>query len=240
MVYDPSLAMTFKNSQGDVEIYIPENYEVLVKCSGGADSSILLYMLAKYRHECNPTIKFTIATSVNEYKPYQYIHAKKVADYVNSIYPMGDYKHVQGTNRGREYYIEDQEKLVWPLMEDYIDKHYMGVTCNPPVDVMKENNMYFKYHNARVLNRDLDSPDIAPVGENKISENNYKWNRPFARHDKRGVAEFYFRLGVLETLFPLTRSCEDEVTDFSKHCGHCWFCLERKWGYGELDPPVIV
>jgi len=50
--------------------------------------------------------------------------------------------------------------------------------------------------------------------------------------DKKGVHEHYVRLGVLEELFPLTRSCEIHTTDFSEHCGECWFCKERLWGFG--------
>ena len=59
--------------------------------------------------------------------------------------------------------------------------------------------------------------------------------RPLINVDKKGVAEHYSRLGVLEDLFPLTRSCEeDNVYTFEEHCGDCWFCRERKWGFGRL------
>lgn len=235
MAIDQSLVMNFPNSQGDVEIYMPENTRVLVKSSGGADSSILLYMLAKYRHECNPTISFIIASSVNEHLPYQYVHSKKVVEYINSVYPMGDYEHHQRENRGFEYYTSDQNLLTDSLMER-VDKQYMGLTLNPPIEEMKAHNMYDE---ERVHDRDPDSEELWPLHEYEISENNWRWNRPFARHDKRGIAEFYDTLGVRDTLFPLTRSCEDVTTDFSKHCGVCWFCLEREWGFGELDPPVI-
>ena len=231
MAIDQSLVMTFPNSQGDVEIYMPENTRVLVKCSGGADSSILLYMLAKYRHECNPTISFIIASSVNQQLPYQYIHAKKVADYVNEIYPMGDYKHHQNENRGGEFYPGDQDFLTEPLMKKS-DKLYMGLTLNPPIEEMKAHNMY---DDLRMTDRDPDSEDIWDIGEVELSENNWRHNRPFVRHDKRGIAEFYDLLGVRDTLYQLTRSCEETTTDFSKHCGTCWFCLEREWGFGELE-----
>ena len=52
--------------------------------------------------------------------------------------------------------------------------------------------------------------------------------------DKKGVAELYDYFGLMDTLFPLTRSCEDWTDDFSAHCGKCWFCLERLWGFGKL------
>lgn len=236
MAVDQSLVMNFPNSQGDVEIYMPENTTVLVKSSGGADSSILLYMLAKYKNECNPTTKFLIATSVNEHLPYQFIHSQKVVKYIDSVYPLGDYEHHHASNRGFEFYGVDQNLVTEPL-SDRVDKQYMGLTLNPPVEEMKKHGMYDE---ERPDERDPDSPHVWTLYEDEISEKHYQRNRPFARHDKRGIAEFYDTLGVRDTLYPLTRSCEDVTTDFSHHCGRCWFCLERKWGFGELDPPVIV
>ena len=47
--------------------------------------------------------------------------------------------------------------------------------------------------------------------------------KPLVNIDKKGVAELYEILGVTDTLFPLTRSCEDFTDDFSKHCEECWF-----------------
>jgi 7-cyano-7-deazaguanine synthase in queuosine biosynthesis len=35
-------------------------------------------------------------------------------------------------------------------------------------------------------------------------------------------------------IFPITRSCESWTNDFSKHCGECWWCKEREWGFGRL------
>jgi len=236
MAIDQSLVMTFPNSQGDVEIYMPENTKVLIKCSGGADSSLFLYMLAKYRHECNPSITITIASSVNVDLPYQYVIAKRVAEYVNSVYPMGDYKHHHRDNRGGEFYPSDMN-LLTDALDDITDKQYMLVTLNPPIEEMKAHNMY---NDERCDFRDAGAPDLFSLKSGLISENNWDHNRPFARHDKRGIAEFYDNLGIRDTLFPLTRSCEEETTDFSSHCGTCWFCLEREWGFGELDPPIIV
>ena len=62
---------------------------------------------------------------------------------------------------------------------------------------------------------------------------------PLINIDKQGVKELYEKFGLLDTLYPLTRSCESFTDDFSKHCGEykdeqdvCWFCKERYWGFG--------
>ena len=40
----------------------------------------------------------------------------------------------------------------------------------------------------------------------------------------------------MDTLFPITRSCEawakDEEYHIEKHCEDCWWCRERYWGFG--------
>jgi 7-cyano-7-deazaguanine synthase in queuosine biosynthesis len=57
---------------------------------------------------------------------------------------------------------------------------------------------------------------------------------PFSNIDKKDIKNLYHDLGLLETLFPLTRSCESLV-DFEKHCGECWWCEERLWAFGKLS-----
>ena len=66
---------------------------------------------------------------------------------------------------------------------------------------------------------------------------NYSWKH-LANIDKKGVAELYETLGVMETLFPLTRSCEayahESHYNIDKHCEKCWFCMERIYAFGRL------
>lgn len=57
---------------------------------------------------------------------------------------------------------------------------------------------------------------------------------PMVNYDKRSIAKLYRALGVEKELFPNTRSCEnDEHTN--GHCGKCWWCNERIWGFGYLE-----
>lgn len=229
------LVWTIPNTQGDISIYIPGKRKIVYKISGGADSAILLYMLAKYRQEFNPELDFVFATSVNVNLPYQEIFAKQVIEYVNNKYPLGNFEHYVNSNRGGKFYTVDQDALTDTLRPD--DKstvQWMGITCNPikqEQDAFADNMWEY-----RVPERDPGHPENHPVQEMEISPGVFKFNRPFMKHNKRGVAELYTTFGVLDELFPLTRSCEDDTHDFSHHCGECWFCQEREWGYGVLDP----
>lgn len=53
--------------------------------------------------------------------------------------------------------------------------------------------------------------------------------------DKKRIAELYNSLGILDDLFPLTRSREKITDDFSHHCGLCWFCAERFWAFNRYE-----
>jgi 7-cyano-7-deazaguanine synthase in queuosine biosynthesis len=59
--------------------------------------------------------------------------------------------------------------------------------------------------------------------------------RPFANLDKKGIAELYEHFNLMDTLFPITKSCEAKTYDWTTpHCGTCWWCHERQWGFGRL------
>lgn len=235
-----ALVWTIPNSQGDFKFYIPGNKKVLLKISGGADSAILAYTLAKYRQNYNPDIKFIFCSSVNQVLPYQYEFADKVLKWIDANVGLGDYEHHQNVNRGGKFYTVDQDALTAPIIKMYPREelvHWSGITCNPPVEEMILHKFYDHDGYAdRVVERDKGHPENYPIGEIEIEPGVFKFNRPFMQHDKRGVAELYQYHGIAKELFPLTRSCEHHTTDFSSHCGKCWFCKEREWGYGVLDP----
>ena len=82
--------MIVPTSQGNVEINIQGKRKVLVKVSGGADSAILLYMLAKYKAEYNPEVEFIITSSNHAGRPYQFEFAQKVIEVVERHYSLGN------------------------------------------------------------------------------------------------------------------------------------------------------
>mgnify|MGYP003636982990 FL=1 len=209
--------MKFKNSQDSWEINLSKDVtDIGIKISGGADSAIVTYMLAKYVTEERPDITIHPVTGIADIKPYQLIFAdqvlRKVEDLTGVVFAQHQFGSVRAT-----HYTEDQLTLTRSLKygKNLFTMHFNGITANPT-----QADAPHLYNNEAVPERIKQA----------TKKNNHR--RPLINIDKRGVAEHYTRLGVLEELFPVTRSCEEITTDFSKHCQVCWFCAERHWGFG--------
>jgi 7-cyano-7-deazaguanine synthase in queuosine biosynthesis len=56
-----------------------------------------------------------------------------------------------------------------------------------------------------------------------------------ANFNKQDIAEVFKKLDLLDTLFPLTKSCEKKTMAVDDpHCKTCWWCLERQWGFNRF------
>ena len=74
---------------------------------------------------------------------------------------------------------------------------------------------------------------IDGIYKDKLTQDSRVYN-PMINHDKRGIAALYRALNIENELFPFTRSCEDD-SHVIGHCGNCWWCKERLWGFGYLE-----
>ena len=214
--------MLFENSQDNWEIDLPSNItNIGLKISGGADSAIVCYMLAKYVMEERPDITIHPVTGIADNKLYQQKYAdsvlRKVEELTGIVFGKHQYKDVTATR-----YILDQEDFLKSLYEqELFNLHFAGITANPSED------------DAPQLYTSINAMPTDDRSKQLIKKDNYRL--PLINIDKRGVAEHYTQLGVMDTLFPVTRSCEARVTDseynIDKHCEVCWFCKERYWGF---------
>lgn len=186
------------------------NNSVSIIVSGGADSALLLYFLLKVQ-----TDTVHIKTLTNKQKFY-----RNVLPAVNIVKFCSE--KTNNNNITHTFLYEDfQDNKSFDKLIQSIDTKIkiMGVTDVPSAD------------------SDLDIPTLP---ENDI-RNNPKprdvwqgdWFFPFANLNKREIAELYKNNDLLETLFPLTMSCES-LENVDGHCGECWWCKERIWGFGRL------
>lgn len=202
----------------NVDIH-PKQPGILV--SGGADSAILLYMLLKY---CPTPVKVFTLCSADKQNVTK-LTSTRVIDVCERL--TGNtaashvLKYVDSYNR--------QDFIGWinDLMVDDVDVMYSGNTRRPPDSVL---STFINSTNPTLLKR-RDPNNPRPV----YDPLNGKFYSPFDVIDKSVIRTMYQKLGVINTLFPVTWSCErmDGIT--THHCGNCWWCEERMWAFGKLE-----
>jgi 7-cyano-7-deazaguanine synthase in queuosine biosynthesis len=204
----------------DVNIPLFEG-KVGLSMSGGADSSLLLYILLSNKKETLEV--FTLASDLKGRTS-----AKIAANVIDNCIEL------TGNNNVNHHvvYVDEQndEKLfrlpLEMLAENKINMMYTAVTANPPKEIA--DNFFTPNENTEQNFRD-------PLIFRNIIIND-SWCCPFFNIDKTKIAEMYKSLGLMDTLFPLTRSCELEnpPSNFLGHCDNCWWCKERFWGFKRL------
>jgi len=197
----------------DVEFDLPSG-PVGVLCSGGADSSLTLYLLMK--HSNQPLHVLTMANRKKHFT--NAIVVSKVIDWCMKKTNNNNIVHTV------KYVDEQTDEQLQQLTIQHLKVFrtiYIGDTCYPPEDI----------HDEFVQN----------TGDsfNKLEDRKPNKNRatkagpiyvPFTNYNKRKIAEIYEHLDIME-LADITRSCETFEDIGTKHCGNCWWCKEREWAF---------
>lgn len=232
------MILTSKDGQS-INFEIPEKYKRLaINVSGGADSSLLLYLTIKYleakgRHDT----EINILTCANDFKGRW--NAKVATEIVNKIKKLTNTSlinlhYIYYRDRQEEKYFHEVESKLFA--DGRIDLILSGITCNPREDFFVTD----KYDNQIDLRidalpvRDFESQDDQLY---YIGDEGNNFYTPFKLVDKRWIADMYDKFAITDSVFPSTRSCEGfaRVTNnFSEPCGECWWCLERKWAFGKF------
>lgn len=218
----------------------------IMKLSGGLDSAMVLYMLCKYIREEQPDLSVVPMTHNDWVKPFQIKWAEKVLNWMRNEFPDVKILNHETSQmvHGDDYIqaqIRDKLAIIRRLEQEgtitYPTITIHGVNMAPPDEVTNQ----FLDWDGEVMRGPADRTGI---------QNEWKpeWQmfRPIINLDKKDLAELYKKFNLQDTLFELTRSCENpsaEITEnFETHCedpklainGECWFCKERKWGFGKI------
>ena len=203
---------------GDYQFpYDPTLEKVGLKISGGADSSLIAYILGLLKSK--GLIKSQIITMTNEHhdRPYQIDVTNRVLNYVTEKTGSVFEYRVSVFSPTAEMYEINRSKIVQETKNKFMfGKHYMGITANPPIETGIKQEDPERTHD-----------------RNKPVCQEYKF-APWINYDKQDIAKIYKELDVMD-LFSITRSCENKTFDFTQHCGECWWCIERKWGFGKYE-----
>lgn len=190
--------------------------------SGGADSALMLYFLLKYTD--GPVHVFTFASE-----------EKFLKNPMSSIRVISKCCELTGNYNVSHHiaYGKTQDKInLFKMPKEFllngtVNMVYTGVTKNPPAEII---------NNFASENTENDERDPTVIRPNVIG----KWYRPWTNLDKQDLFHIYQHHNLLDTLFPVTRSCEweNEIKHGSdpglSHCGKCWWCQERLWGFGHI------
>ena len=212
MISDYPIAKTITVS--GVEIDIAQG-PIGISASGGADSSLLLYILLS--NHPGPIHAFT-CVSEEKHRGSGAASQRVVQRCIELTGNDNIIHHMWYVKR------QDNDQLV-PLQMRYqqlgiYGLRYVGVTADPPADV-----------SSRFLHPTTETAWRDPLVTRDVHLGDVY--RPFTNIDKREIARLYAELGLLDTLFPVTRSCES-TSQGHDHCGTCWWCEERYWAFGRL------
>ena len=240
-------------------LYINDNWNRIgVRLSGGADSSILYYAICNHFKD-RPDVDIYPLTMDTQYKWWYSRGAKVVIDRVTELTGKQPKEHVvhyyphfteyefRHNNQRYEDGINEMQRLA--ILKYNLDAVYIGLTKNPPIDEMKayfiknehglDVEVLMDYIDTRATSRDTqEDPEVRTVhidiGDDVITSQQII---PFANADKSAVKQLYDHHNMIEDLYSVTYSCEKvpaTKTEPLVHCGHCFFCLERWWGFGRI------
>lgn len=227
-----------KITQQNIDFEISEQYKkIAVNCSGGADSSILLYTLVKYLEENNRTdTKIIVLTCANDLKGRW--NARNATNVINFVIENTNTKLIDT----HISYYRDLQKVEYFHEIEYdlfankkIDLVVSGITANPPSNVIVTNAKDQAVNLSDEALTERDSREQQTWSYHDVVAGT--WHIPFANTDKKMIAAIYNHFNVTDTLLPLTRSCETiekAPKQYDSPCGNCWWCLERKWAFGKF------
>jgi hypothetical protein len=230
-------------------VFKPNYKDVAVKLSGGADSAIVYYAVCNHYKNTNTNVyALTMGTAAKPWYPQGATKLIRIVKELTGVAPVEHYVHYQPEEGAAAYSqgIARMDELAIKRFE--LDAIYSGLTINPPISEMKEyfahTHQQFGLDQTRVLahieGRDdtRDTTEEPTFFTKRYGERSVDRIRPFINKNKQAVYRAYQTCDMMEKLYPYTYSCETipdnyDTMDFV-HCGHCFFCLERYWGFGRI------
>lgn len=218
---------------------IPKNANIGCMISGGADSAILAYILAKTIKDEGLGTKIYPVTAELLRRPFNIRFSGDVIEKIEELTGFKFEEHLIFPIRNHTKKMTDEMKTdVMNQCTNFFaikfnfETMFDGITANPPLEAIQTTEFSL---------RPTDRDDIE-FRKNKETKDGL--DVPFIHFDKRDIAHLYKKMNVLSELFPLTRSCEGEAHEselFTKDCFdvrsegmECWWCKEREYGFREF------
>lgn len=211
----------------DVFEKILNDYEnIACMISGGVDSSFTLYWLAKCIDELELHNTHTILpmTAMEDLSVLAYNNIKEVKEIISIVknhFPkvkiLDHYTYDAPTTEEKRVTNNRHRKI---LLDSGSVDHILSSVCAAPLF----EDIYF----GDTINVDRNIDNQLKKGSQ------YIYSSPFGLVDKKFIAYQYKKYNLLDTIFPLTRSCVAPHKDGSA-CKMCPWCLEKYWAYEVYD-----
>jgi 7-cyano-7-deazaguanine synthase in queuosine biosynthesis len=193
---------------------------IIVSMSGGSDSTLLTYLIAK--HLKDSKIKKTITPLIFLPKNHtNHFLNKKSDDILKQITKLTKFKFCKKIIK----YLKHKFELSSNDFNSFKQTDFivLGATKNP--------NVKFKDNENRDKKRDNEKYMIDNDGT-KID----KKFIPLYHLNKKDIALIYKENNLLKTLLPYTYSCinenQEQTNQYKKPCKKCWWCEEKNWAFG--------
>ena len=204
-----------------------------IMLSGGVDSAVILYYLMKH---CTGKIHIYTQGSNLKYRRNAIIAPRVVEKCIELTGNINVVHHISYNETATDSSMIDAPKAA--VKSGLVNIVYDGTTMNPPHDMATKFVPNFDFDYTR-----------NDTGNNVMIFNDDKFYMPWANTDKQGIAKMYREEKLIDTLLPVTRSCEydptcdyyyantwprwgDKIHDpYLGHCDECWWCKEREWGF---------
>lgn len=212
-----------------MKLDIPDHYQdVGILFSGGIDSTLALYMVAK-QYPKKTIWAFSAGCSYIDNR----VHLKysnQVMDMVTRLVDETaiDYHITTFHNDRTGHHCQ----RAMEQFKNTIDCWVIGQNSAPPkgsIGINKAGEHLDLFDFCHLEHR---KNITETVWQTKDGFNIYK---PFLFMDKQEEILLYHKFGIFDALIPLTRSCPVSYTraksnEFVEQCGNCYWCLERQWG----------
>jgi hypothetical protein len=191
-----------------INLKLPEGNRIGVMVSGGADSAILLYLLAKLKIESlNPTqlITFTVPKKIDGALAF----SDTIVSYINNLLEID---------------------LNSPHPVGNLDSHYSEIIKTGAYEAVNQFNLdCIIFGSQQVPPPEFKMLGLYPARPNEVNQYE-KVYCPFALVDKRHTLDLYRIYNRLD-LLSLTHSCTETAMG---RCYKCFNCSERLWALNSL------
>lgn len=218
--------MQYKNTFGKIQVMKDEELfrgkTLALSMSGGADSTILCYILAKTSQKRNLQITIQPYNGYDMWAPMDSKGVVKIIKYIQSKFPNVDIQWPISTvfDTNGDFAPNDKNMYITPLIEklvahNVVDLVMNGISMGPPLEVQQTFKDWDNKINVRRL------PGYHLWNEVERAKDHLS---PLKHIDKRFIVQCYKEFDI-EDLLEITNSCIYP----QGNCGECWWCQERNW-----------